>query len=190
MPGKSVVIARWGLWATAPVGLYASWLAMEAVHEAGHVLHAALSGGRVAHVELPWLGFSRTDLAVNPSPRFVAWGGPVWGAAAPLLVWLLWAAAFRRRGRWEQISGRALQFFAGFCLVANGAYLGVGWMDRAGDAGDLIRRGTPVGVLILFGAVATGAGLWLWHRLGLGPSRQRNAEEDPANQVNRQSRRA
>ena len=173
--GMNSVAIRWGLRA---VGLYATWLAMEAVHEAGHVLHAAVSGGRVARVELPWLGFSRTDLSVNPSPRFVAWGGPVWGAAAPVVAWAAWAAVSRGRGRRVRAARRGLQFFAGFCLVANGAYLGVGWVDRAGDAGDLVRRGTPVWCLILFGVATVAMGLWLWHRLAparphTGPS---NAE--------------
>lgn len=72
---------------------------------------------------------------------------------------------FARLDRWKDARGW-VQFWAGFCLIANGAYLGVGWTMRAGDAGDLLRHGTPVGVMVLFGAVAFSAGLALWHLLG------------------------
>ena len=152
-------VVRAAGWAIA---LYACWMGMQAVHEAGHVLHAAASGGRVARVELPPLGFSRTDLSINPRPAFVAWGGAVWGVLLPLAVWGLCRVLCRRRGR---SVARGLQFFAGFCLVANGAYLGVGWVDRVGDAGDLLRRGTPVWVLVAYSLVAVSGGLLLWHRL-------------------------
>jgi hypothetical protein len=64
--------------------LYASWLAMMAIHELGHVLHAWLSGGTVSLVYLRPFEFSRTDLSVNPHPQFVAWGGPLWGCVIPL----------------------------------------------------------------------------------------------------------
>jgi len=45
-----------------------------------------------------------------------------------------------------------------------GAYLGVGWIWHAGDAGDLLRLGTPAWMLVLFGVAAAAAGLVLWHR--------------------------
>jgi hypothetical protein len=142
---------------------YPSWLGMMAVHELGHVLHARLSGGTVSAVRVPLAGFSITEIATNPHPHFVAWGGAVWGAALPVAVW----AIFRVR-RWP---GRELlQFFAGFCLVANGVYIGIGWVEPAGDAADLIRYGTPVWVLVTCGVGAACAGLYLWHRLGNRPS--------------------
>jgi hypothetical protein len=59
-----------------------------------------------------------------------------------------------------------LRFFAGFCLVANGAYLAGGSFDGIGDCGDLMRHGTPIWLLWLFGAIALPAGLVLWHRQG------------------------
>jgi hypothetical protein len=71
-----------------------------------------------------------------------------------------------------------LQLFAGFCLIANGVYLGVGWIDNAGDAGDLLRRGTPVWVLVGFGLLASGGGLYLWHRLG--PVQEPRQEPQPS----------
>jgi hypothetical protein len=56
-----------------------------------------------------------------------------------------------------------MRFFAGFCLIANGAYIGVGWIWHAGDAGDLLRLGTPRGVMVAFGAACVVAGLAMWH---------------------------
>ena len=150
-----------------PPLLYASWLGMMAVHELGHVLHAWLSNATVSAVRIPLAGFSVTEFSTNPRPHFVAWGGAVWGCVLPVAVW----AVFRLR-RWP---GRSLaQFFAGFCLVTNGVYLGVGWTRGAGDAGDLLAYGTPVWAMIAFGVCATGTGLYLWHLLGLkeGPSPQ------------------
>ena len=144
----------------APVVVYAGWLGMMAVHEAGHVLHAAASGGRVRRVDVPLMGFSQTHYTTNPQPHFVAWGGAVWGCVIPLL--LLGAIALARGPRRLR---QAAQCFAGFCLIANGAYLGVGWRMRVGDAGDLRDHGTPLWVMIAFGLVAAGAGMLLWHRL-------------------------
>lgn len=148
---------RWWILAF-PVGLYIGWLGMMAVHEAGHVLHARLSGGVVDRVEIPLLGFSQTFYSVNPRPHFVAWGGPVWGSLIPLILLALLA-------RGPRLVRRIVQFFAGFCLVANGAYLGMGWTTGAGDAADLVALGTPLWVLIAFGICTISAGLYLWHRL-------------------------
>src|SRR5262249_2586101 len=84
----------------------------------------------------------------------------------PLAIWgvatgMRWSLAY------------LLRFFAGFCLIANGAYLGVGWLDRVGDAGDLLKLGVPAWQLVLFGVVTVVPGLYLWHGLspkyGLGP---------------------
>src|SRR5262245_37834095 len=98
---------------------------MQAVHEAGHVLGARLTGGRVERVVLHPLTISRTELAENPQPLVVAWAGPVFGATAPILFW---AAA-----RLMRLPGAfVLRFFAGFCLLANGLYIGVGSFERIG----------------------------------------------------------
>jgi hypothetical protein len=58
------------------------------------------------------------------------------------------------------------QFFAGFCLVANGAYLAFGSIGGIGDAGDLLRHGAAPMLLWLFGLVTIPSGLWLWNGLG------------------------
>jgi Peptidase M50B-like len=136
-----------------------SWLGMQAVHETGHVFGAWLTGGRVERVVLHPLTISRTDLAENPNPLVVAWAGPLFGATAPLLLWCF-VARVRMPGAF------LLRFFAGFCLLANGLYLGLGSFDRIGDCGDLIRHGTPIWVLWLYGAATAPIGLWLWHRQG------------------------
>jgi hypothetical protein len=139
--------------------LVTSWLAMQVVHELGHVLGAWYTGGTVIKVVLrPWT-ISRTQIGVNPAPLFVTWAGPLVGAALPLLGWLA-ASAFRCPLRY------LLRFFAGFCLVANGAYIGGGALERIGDAGDLRRHGSPLWLLFVFGAVAVSLGLALWHRQG------------------------
>jgi hypothetical protein len=112
------------------------------------------------------LTISRTDLADNPQPLVVVWAGPLFGVVAPLVLWLA-AAAARLRGAF------VLRFFAGFCLLANGLYIGLGSIEGVGDCGEMLRHGTPIWLLWLFGVVTAPAGLALWHRQGrhfsLGP---------------------
>jgi len=146
-----------------PIGLFvitagASWLAMMVFHECGHILHAILSGGRIARVVLHPLVFSRTDVSPNPHPLLVAWGGVAWGWILPLAIWLP-----LRHAR----LGFLLQFFAGFCLLANGAYLASGVLVPAGDTDDLLRLGVPRWVMALCGIPLCACGLTLWN--GLGP---------------------
>ena len=141
--------------------LYPFWLAMMATHELGHVLGAITTGGRVLQVTIPLLGFSETIVHPNPWPRVEVWSGPMLGSTIPLGLWV----ALRRRR-----AGAILQAFAGWCLIANGAYLGVGWIEHVGDAGELVRLGTPVALLIAFGAASATAGLFMWHRLGATPT--------------------
>src|SRR5262249_31564546 len=87
------------------------------------------------------------------------WAGPVVGVVLPVAVWGILVLI-----RWE--GAYFLRFFAGFCLIANGAYIGVGAFDRIGDAGEMRRLGSPLWLLLLFGAVTVAAGLRFWHRLG------------------------
>jgi hypothetical protein len=146
----------------------ASWFGMQAVHEAGHVLGAWVTGGRLSRVVLHPLTISRTDLSHNPNPLVVVWAGPTIGVIVPLLVWA-GAAAARLPGAF------VLRFFAGFCLLANGLYIGLGSFDRVGDCGEMLRHGSQCWQLWLFGAVTAPVGLWLWHRqgpgFGLGPAK-------------------
>ncbi len=137
-----------------------SWLAMQAVHELGHVAAACVSGGQVEQVVLYPTTISYTRLGNNPYPLFVAWMGPVVGAALPVVAFVI-ARGCRLR-LWY-----VFQFFAGFCLIANGAYLAFGSFDGVGDAGDILRHGAHIWLLWLFGLITIPIGLWLWY--GLGP---------------------
>ena len=137
-----------------------AWLAMQVVHELGHVLVARLTGAEVIKVALHPLILSRTDLGENPHPLAVVWGGPLFGATLPLTLFGL-ALACRVPGRY------LFRFFAGFCLVANGVYIGTGWLvnDEA-DPWVMTQNGSPVWLLVLFGVFTVPLGLYLWHRQG------------------------
>lgn len=136
-----------------------AWLLMMVLHEAGHVFGAWLTGGKVQRVVLDPLAFSRTDVDPNPMPGVVVWAGPIIGVALPICLWL--AAAALRSG-----VAPVLRFIAGFCLLANGAYLAVGSFDRIGDAGDMLRTGTPIYMLWIIGGLAAVLGTALWHGQG------------------------
>ncbi len=157
-PGDTASRKHWPRWLFAICIVPLCWLAMMAVHELGHVLAAWTAGATVEKVVLHPLAFSRTDVGPNDSPRWIVWMGPAVGVVVPILLWLLvrvlWPApAFLFR------------FFAGFCLLANGLYLGVGWIDRVGDAGDLIRLGTPPWLMMAIGFPLAASGLMMWHKL-------------------------
>ena len=133
------------------------WWLMMAVHELGHVLGCMVPGARIEAVILwPWT-ISETVRSGSHAPLVDTWAGPLLGMALPLLIWL----TCHRRPR----SGAWLGGWAGFCLVANGVYLGAGWIDAIGDAGDLLRLGMPWWSLLVVGIVAVGGGILLWHRL-------------------------
>jgi len=136
-----------------------SWLGMMILHEFGHIMGAWNMGGTISKVVLYPLTFSRTDISNNPHPLAVTWAGPVVGVLMPLV--LLGIAVLCKQS-WAYL----LRFFAGFCLVANGAYLGAGWTIKAGDAGDLLRYGAVPWQLCVFGICTTLAGLWLWNGQG------------------------
>jgi len=137
-----------------------AWLWMQVVHELGHCLGAWATGGTVEKVVLHPLAISRTDLARNPQPLVVVWAGPLFGVLLPLMIWVVLAIAHGRL-TWPP------RFFAGFCLLANGIYIGIGSFEGIGDAGDMLRHGSPIWTLWLFGLATAPAGLWLWN--GLGP---------------------
>lgn len=63
-----------------------SWYGMMVLHEAGHCAGAWLSGGAVARVDIPLLGFSQTRYRANPHPLFTAWAGPASGSLVSLLL--------------------------------------------------------------------------------------------------------
>lgn len=138
-----------------------SWLAMMILHELGHVIGAVCVGASVEKVVLHPLEISRTDVGNNQHPLVVIWAGPILGAMLPLLM-----LSFFRQANWS--CWPLARFFAGFCLVANGGYIGFGSFERIGDAGDLLNHGSPTWTLWLFGVVTIPFGFWFWN--GLGPS--------------------
>ena len=135
--------------------LTACWFGMQAVHELGHVFAAWGSGATVERVVM--LPISRTDTNNVVHPLFVYGAGAVFGVTFPLLLWgvacrLRWNAAYLFR------------FFAGFCLIANGAYVGSDFsVVGPTDAGLLIEHGAKRWILVLFGVFCVSGGLFLWH---------------------------
>ena len=139
--------------------LLGSWLGMQAAHELGHILGAVLTGGKITAVVLHPLSISRTEVVDDPHPLLVVWAGPFVGVVLPLILWGLLAVI--------GVPGAFLaRFFAGFCLVANGAYLGFGSFVRAGDCAEMLRQGSSVLALWSFGSVAVPLGFWLWSGQG------------------------
>lgn len=139
--------------------LPACWMLMQLVHELGHVIAGLATCGTVTKVVLHPLAISRTDVNPNPQPLIVAWSGPVLGVLFPLLIWGVFHF-FQLRGAY------LVRFFAGFCLIANGVYIGIGSFEGIGDTGDLLRLGTPMWMLWAFGAVTVPIGFVCWHKLG------------------------
>lgn len=135
------------------------WFLMMAVHEGGHLLCAVATDGQVTSVVLHPLAISRTDVEPNPAPRTVCWGGPVAGCLLPVIAWLIC-----RGVSWKQVY--LTRFFAGFCLIANGAYISFGSIDGIGDAGELIRLGFSPVLLWGFGLITVPTGLLLLHGTG------------------------
>jgi hypothetical protein len=86
------------------------------------------------------------------------WAGPLVGSVVPVLIAVL-SALLRCRITY------LLWGIAGFCLIANGAYIGIGSIQPIGDAGELIADGMPRWTLAAFGGVAAAGGLWIWHRV-------------------------
>jgi hypothetical protein len=145
--------------------LWLSWLLMTLIHEAGHVIGALCTGGTIRRVIWHPAVLSRTDVHPNPHPVAEVWAGPLIGVMAPLLLAGL-AQMFRLRIAFIG------WFIAGFCLIANGAYIGIGAIHPIGDAQELVRFGMPRWSLATFGIAAGLSGLWIWHlispRLGFG----------------------
>ena len=146
------------LWTSTPL---LCWLWMQIIHECGHVLAVLALQGRVEHVDLHPMRISHTLYTAAPDATvWIIWSGPLLGCLFPLLIWGMIT-------RWWQPAAHHFRFFAGFCLIANGAYLGSAVLDLVGDARDLVQRQVPLAALIVFAVSTVPAGFWLWN--GLGP---------------------
>ncbi len=139
------------------------WFAMMAVHEFGHVIGALCTGGTVQRVVLYPLTISRTDVAPSPHPAIVVWLGPLLGCVLPLAALAVIPSRFA-------VLRSVMRLFAGFCLIADGAYISMGVFSGVGDCGEMLRTGTPLWTMLAFGALTIPLGLYLWHGLG-SPSR-------------------
>ncbi len=135
------------------------WLAMQTVHEFGHVAGGWVAGAQVKGVVLNPIDFSRTDFTSNPQPLITVWAGPVLGVVLPVAAWLVLS-------QFHMTEAFLARFFAGFCLIANGTYLGFGWTIGAGDAGVMLQEGSPVWSLVAFGLICIPTGLACWHGQG------------------------
>jgi hypothetical protein len=127
------------------------------------MLAALGTGGKIERVVLHPLTISRTDVFPNPAPLTVVWAGPAIGVLVPLALFLV---ARANRCPW----GYLVQFFAGFCLVANGGYVGAGSLSAERGLSDpsvMLAEGSPRWSLWLFAAVCFPLGFYLWN--GLGP---------------------
>ena len=85
------------------------------------------------------------------------------------------AMGLARAARWR--GAYLVRFFAGYCCVANGAYIGAASLQEIGDAYPMLLFGSKPWHLWLFGLVSLAVGLWIWNGLGehfgIGPRARR-----------------
>lgn len=136
-----------------------SWLMMQVVHELGHIVFTILPGGQVEKVVLHPLTFSRTDISSNPQPLLQVWGGPIVGIALPIVIWGI-ASLFRT----SYLS--FFRFFAGFCCIANGAYIGFAPDSPGLDTQVMLSLGSERWLLVIFGVTMIALGLWFFNSTG------------------------
>ena len=136
-----------------------SWLAMQVVHELGHVIGAYLTHAEVTKIVLHPFTLSRTDLGHNPHPLVVVWAGPIIGAVLPLIIFLV-------ARTWRALDLFLFRWFSGFCLIANGVYIAFGPSGGALDTGVMIQYGSQRWIMVIFGILTCPLGLYLWHRQG------------------------
>lgn len=114
--------------------IIATWYWLLITHELGHVLAGVATGARIDRVDLPLLGFSRTD-TTGGNQLAITWAGPVGGALIPGTIWLAIRVFPSRRPPPDCATLAAA--FAAACLLANALYL----LSDVGDASDLHRLG-------------------------------------------------
>jgi len=147
------------------------WLAMQLLHELGHLVAAWRLGVEIVQFHFGLLTVSHTmlDDAGQSQATLLAttWAGPMAGMILPLVIWGI-VALFRLR---EAFLAR---FLAGFCLVANGCYLLCGPADGYADTGILLANGAMRWQLTVVGIIGITLGFLLWNRQGnnfaIGPT--------------------
>lgn len=139
------------------LGLPLAWYPLRLLHECGHVLSAWLGGA--TGIAMVWhAGFlPETRRDGSQWPLVDVWAGPAAGVLLPLALHLLCC-----RTRMAGVT----RVFAALACLGNGLYVGLGWLDVGGDPEQMLRWGSPLTVLLMFGLVATGLGL----RLLLAPT--------------------
>ncbi len=134
-------------WLRLSLLLVVSWCVMTLFHELGHIICGTCCGGVLQTYDLwPWhLPLSIFD--PDPIPLVTLWGGPVLGAAVPILL------AFLARRDWSW-------FIAFFCMLANGLYLLTAWYsgDKYLDTPKLLEHGAHPITIALYCVVTIGIG--------------------------------
>lgn len=127
--------------------LLASWCVMTFTHETGHMVGGWCCGGTLRSAELaPWrLPYSLFD--PDPLPLVTLWCGPLLGVLVPLCL----ARIVRRDWMW---------FVAHFCILANGAYLALAWLegDRWLDTPQLLKHGAHPASIAIYCVLTIGFG--------------------------------
>jgi len=124
-----------------------SWCVMVVSHETGHIIGGNCGGGTMIDADIrPWhLPYSIFD--PDPHPLITLWSGLLLGVTFPLLL----AIVGRRHELW---------FVAGFCMLANGLYIGTGWVagDRYLDTTRLLDHGCSPILIALYCLLTIGFG--------------------------------
>ncbi|MEZ6093088.1 MAG: hypothetical protein R3C03_02450 [Pirellulaceae bacterium] len=120
-----------------------AWCVMLTTHELGHIVVGLAAGGKLKAFDLrPWsLPYSFFDN--NPYPLATLWAGPILGCLVPVAFAALW----RANVNW---------FIASFCVLANGAYIAIGWYSGQSelDTSKLFAQGAS-GVAVIVYCVST-----------------------------------
>lgn len=147
---------KYAQWLKLLITAILCWYPFMCLHELGHILSAQFTGGRIQEIILvPWK-FSQTVIRHSHHPLIDAWAGPLLGVTLPLFAYSL-HKKFKRENDF-------LSILTGFCLMANGLYIGLGWIDKVGHAGDIITHNFSIISMILFGIISSTTGLFIWHQ--------------------------
>jgi hypothetical protein len=125
---------------------------MSFIHEIGHCLSVLINGGVVNDIVWRYGIFSETLRSESTRPVMDIWAGPIVGCIVPLMTW----AVFMKLNL-----AQYLQWFASMCLIGNGLYLALGWMDLGSDSHDLILNDVSLISIIGLGLSAFVLGLFL-----------------------------